>query len=105
MLRKGRMLLATITAALCAGTLIAAVACSEDPVEPKPEGNTYTVTYTAGYTGATDPDLTESHKEGEQFTLRAADAFSRGGGIRLRSGATAPSSTTQARRTRCLRVT
>ncbi len=80
MLRKGRMLLATITAALCAGTLIAAVACSEDPVEPKPEGNTYTVTYTAGYTGATDPDLTESHKEGEQFTLRAADAFSRGGG-------------------------
>ena len=74
MLGKARRIAMIIATVLCAGTLVAAAACGDN------KDTEYTVTYEAGYTGATETIPTESYAEGEQVTLRAADTFSRGGG-------------------------
>ena len=76
MLGKSRKIAISIAIAtvLCFGAV--AVACTTDETEKK-----YSVTYEAGYTGATEVIPAESYAEGATVTLRGADTYQRGGGI------------------------
>ena len=74
MLGKSRKIAISIAIAtvLCFGAV--AVACTTDETEKK-----YSVTYEAGYTGATEVIPAESYAEGATVTLRGADTYQRGG--------------------------
>ncbi len=73
MLGKGRKFAIAIAIALCVGTLAFAGACKKE------DDKKYTVTYEAGYTGATEEIPAESYAEGETVTLRGADTYTRDG--------------------------
>lgn len=74
MLGKGRKLAIALAMAFCVGTLAFACACKTEEETKK-----YSVTYEAGYTGATETIPAESYAEGETITLRSADTYKREG--------------------------
>lgn len=65
-----------VSSLLCAGTLIAAVACGD---RNEPEAEKYSVTYLAGATDAVGSVPAESYEVGTPITLRDVDTFSREG--------------------------
>ena len=64
-----------VSSLLCAGTLIAAVACGES----EPEAQKYSVTYLSGAADAVGSVPAESYEEGTPIILRGVDTFSREG--------------------------
>lgn len=76
MARKKRTLFALLLSLVCAASLFAAVACSDNG---ETTAETYSVTYAAGAEDATGSVPVESYAAGTPFVLRDVDTFTRPG--------------------------
>ena len=76
MARKKRTLFALLLSLVCAASLFAAVACSDNG---ETTAGTYSVTYAAGAEDATGSVPVESYAAGTPFVLRDVDTFTRPG--------------------------
>lgn len=76
MARKKRTLFALLLSLVCAASLFAAVACSDNG---ETMAGTYSVTYAAGAEDATGSVPVESYAAGTPFVLRDVDTFTRPG--------------------------
>lgn len=76
MARKKRTLFALLLSLVCAASLFAAVACSDNG---ETTAETYSVTYAAGAEDATGSVSVESYAAGTPFVLRDVDTFTRPG--------------------------